>query len=60
MLEITHTEYLDILFDNSITKCVVEKVQKTSEINTTTLVVNNVERAIRIITCDGVNYFKLR
>lgn len=57
MLAITRAEYLDILFDNS--KYIVEKIENFTETNVTTLVVNRIERAMRIISSDGVVYFKL-
>lgn len=57
MLVITRAEYLDILFDSS--KHIVEKVENFTETNVTTLIVNRLERAMRIISSDGVVYFKL-
>lgn len=59
MLEITRAEYLDILFNNSATKRVVEVMENTRESSITTLKVNNLERAMRIITSEGVLYFHL-
>lgn len=59
MLEITKNEYLDILFNTLMDKLIVEKVVKTKEANITTLSVNYLEQAMRIITRDGVVYYRL-
>lgn len=59
MTKIKREEFMNILFSVDITKRLVEKRQNMGGKNITTLVVNGIKTAKRIITCDGVDYFLL-
>lgn len=54
---ITRTEYLNILLDSYAD--VVESIENSDKANVTILIVNNIKKTMRIISSDGVVYFKL-